>query len=184
MRDSLALEAAFLRREEELLKYWWTEYAECSDGPNGSLKHTASIKHVTSTSSKANQETDHGTIDEERVGVPVKGGLYEVILIHIFLHVKVILSNPFSYALQLLCIDRCSKMDILHYNSFLLRDRLLQLPHLIVLFDSKPYLFFSLKTKSFVLSSISVKTCMNLQLVYVIAGGSRKTSLFSCLLEW
>lgn len=93
MRDSLALEAAFLRREEELLKYWWTEYAECSDGPSGYLKHTASFNHLTSTSSKANQETGHGTIDEERVGVPVKGGLYEVMFLHIFLHVKIIQSS-------------------------------------------------------------------------------------------
>ncbi|AQK51135.1 Phospholipase SGR2 [Zea mays] len=36
-RDSLALEASFLEREEELLAYWWREYAECSAGPRGSL---------------------------------------------------------------------------------------------------------------------------------------------------
>lgn len=67
MRDSLALEASFLQREEELLSYWWKEYAECSDGPSG----------------PSSTNNDYGTnelyvVEEERVGVPVKGGLYEV----------------------------------------------------------------------------------------------------------
>ncbi|KAJ1266880.1 hypothetical protein BS78_07G013700 [Paspalum vaginatum] len=65
MRDSLALEASFLEREEELLAYWWREYAECSAGPRGSL--------VTSDDSEYLYK-----VEEDRVGVPVKGGLYEV----------------------------------------------------------------------------------------------------------
>ncbi|CAL9136027.1 unnamed protein product [Musa acuminata var. zebrina] len=65
MRDSLALEASFLQREEELLAYWWKEYAECSEGPSG-LHVTCDELYI---------------VEEERVGVPVKGGLYEVDLI-------------------------------------------------------------------------------------------------------
>lgn len=65
MRDSLALEAAFLEREEELLAYWWREYAECSQGPRGSLVASDDSEYLYK-------------VEEERVGVPVKGGLYEV----------------------------------------------------------------------------------------------------------
>ncbi|KAG8086633.1 hypothetical protein GUJ93_ZPchr0010g8921 [Zizania palustris] len=67
MRDSLALEASFLEREEDLLAYWWREYAECSEGPRGSLF----------TSDALDSEGLY-KVEEERVGVPVKGGLYEV----------------------------------------------------------------------------------------------------------
>ncbi|AQK51147.1 Phospholipase SGR2 [Zea mays] len=64
-RDSLALEASFLEREEELLAYWWREYAECSAGPRGSLVESDDSAYLYK-------------VEEERVGVPVKGGLYEV----------------------------------------------------------------------------------------------------------
>jgi len=67
MRDCLALEASFLEREESLLGYWWREYAECSVGPAGS-----SVKADMSDSEYLYK------VEEERVGVPVKGGLYEV----------------------------------------------------------------------------------------------------------
>uniref|UniRef100_A0ACD5ZW97 Uncharacterized protein n=1 Tax=Avena sativa TaxID=4498 RepID=A0ACD5ZW97_AVESA len=67
MRDCLALEASFLEREESLLGYWWREYAECSEGPAGSL-----VKTDMSDSEYLYK------VEEERVGVPVKGGLYEV----------------------------------------------------------------------------------------------------------
>ncbi|XP_020088606.1 phospholipase SGR2 isoform X1 [Ananas comosus] len=70
MRDSLALEASFLQREEELLAYWWKEYAECSEGPSGS--------QITNNLTSASQSDDLYAVEEERVGVPVKGGLYEV----------------------------------------------------------------------------------------------------------
>ncbi|XP_058090061.1 phospholipase SGR2 isoform X3 [Magnolia sinica] len=78
MRDSLALEASFLQREEELLSVWWKEYAECSEGPSGSNTNSGvtSDAQPKSTSSEANKSTQ--LYDEERVGVPVKGGLYEV----------------------------------------------------------------------------------------------------------
>ncbi|KAM0947252.1 putative DDHD domain, alpha/Beta hydrolase [Dioscorea sansibarensis] len=73
MRDSLALEASFLQSEDELLSHWWKEYSECSEGPNGSC-------------SAVHDATNYGcdelhSVEEERVGVPVKGGLYEVDLI-------------------------------------------------------------------------------------------------------
>ncbi|CAO2164686.1 unnamed protein product [Urochloa humidicola] len=64
-RDSLALEASFLEREEELVAYWWREYAQCSVGPRGSLVESDDSEYLYK-------------VEEERVGVPVKGGLYEV----------------------------------------------------------------------------------------------------------
>ncbi|RCV29405.1 hypothetical protein SETIT_6G010900v2 [Setaria italica] len=64
-RDSLALEASFLEREEELLAYWWKEYAQCSEGPRGSLVQSDDSEYLYK-------------VEEERVGVPVKGGLFEV----------------------------------------------------------------------------------------------------------
>ncbi|KAL6856925.1 hypothetical protein ACP4OV_018307 [Aristida adscensionis] len=67
MRDSLALEASFLEEEEELLAYWWREYAECSEGPRGSLVKSDDL-----------DSSDLYKVEEDRVGVPVKGGLYEV----------------------------------------------------------------------------------------------------------
>ncbi|XP_019051899.1 PREDICTED: phospholipase SGR2-like, partial [Nelumbo nucifera] len=82
MRDSLALEASFLQREEELLSSWWREYAECSEGPSrkilGSNKSKVQPK---SCSSDSGPSTQLYPIEEERVGVPVKGGLYEVDLV-------------------------------------------------------------------------------------------------------
>ncbi|KAM0037137.1 putative DDHD domain, alpha/Beta hydrolase [Helianthus debilis subsp. tardiflorus] len=76
MRDSLAIEASFLQREEELLSNWWREYGECSVGPKGSL---SSISE--SNDSPNAQSSKLYANEEERVGVPVKGGLYEVDLL-------------------------------------------------------------------------------------------------------
>ncbi|KAI3450171.1 hypothetical protein Pfo_006836 [Paulownia fortunei] len=78
MRDSLAIEASFLQREDELLSSWWKEYAECSEGPRGTSvisKSTLQTKELFSESPESGQLY---AIEEERVGVPVKGGLYEV----------------------------------------------------------------------------------------------------------
>ncbi|CAH9071079.1 unnamed protein product [Cuscuta europaea] len=76
MRDSLAIEASFLQNEEELLSSWWKEYAECSEGPR---KHTSKLNSVLVESSPENSESAKlYAAEEERVGVPVKGGLYEV----------------------------------------------------------------------------------------------------------
>ncbi|KAB1210959.1 Phospholipase SGR2 [Morella rubra] len=85
MRDSLAIEASFLQREEELLSSWWKEYAECSEGPTG---RPSSSKMVDKQRSESSLEGSKGApsaqlfeLDEERVGVPVKGGLHEVDLV-------------------------------------------------------------------------------------------------------
>ncbi|XP_050123981.1 phospholipase SGR2-like isoform X1 [Malus sylvestris] len=82
MRDSLAIEASFLQREEELLSWWWKEYAECSEGPK---ERPSSSKKVaprqSSFSLERGRSVELDQVDEERVGVPVKGGLYEVDLV-------------------------------------------------------------------------------------------------------
>ncbi|XP_011006185.1 PREDICTED: phospholipase SGR2-like isoform X2 [Populus euphratica] len=82
MRDSLAIEASFLQREEELLTSWWKEYAECSEGPVG--WPTTSKKFNTlenADSPEGGRAAQLHEVEEERVGVPVKGGLYEVDLV-------------------------------------------------------------------------------------------------------
>lgn len=80
MRDSLAIEASFLQREEELLSNWWKEYAECSEGPR---ERASSIKKsdVQASSTESVRSAELYEVEEERVGVPVKGGLYEVDLV-------------------------------------------------------------------------------------------------------
>ncbi|GFP98743.1 phospholipase sgr2 [Phtheirospermum japonicum] len=76
MRDSLAIEASFLQREDELLSSWWKEYAECSEGPK--VKPSIISNSSQQLSSESPQSCQLLTNEEERVGVPVKGGLYEV----------------------------------------------------------------------------------------------------------
>lgn len=66
-----------MQREEDLLAHWWKEYAECSKGPSG----TQTTNYVTSTSGSK----ELYVVEEERVGVPVKGGLYEVYTLQAFL---------------------------------------------------------------------------------------------------
>ncbi|XP_010499700.1 PREDICTED: phospholipase SGR2-like isoform X2 [Camelina sativa] len=82
MRDSLAIEASFLQREDELLSLWWEEYAECSEGPRPQVNSKKkSVKQSTETPSEASVSSSLYEVEEERVGVPVKGGLYEVDLV-------------------------------------------------------------------------------------------------------
>ncbi|KAI3986406.1 hypothetical protein MKX01_037688 [Papaver californicum] len=83
MRDSLALEASFLQREEELLSCWWKEFAECSEGPRGYRVGAETKMNVQqqACSSGDDHSAELDAADEERVGVPVKGGLYEVDLV-------------------------------------------------------------------------------------------------------
>ncbi|XP_065870375.1 phospholipase SGR2-like isoform X2 [Euphorbia lathyris] len=82
MRDSLAIEASFLQREEELLSSWWKEYAECSEGPRGQLATNRKLDMRKSAYSlEGVLETQLYEVEEERVGVPVKGGLFEVDLV-------------------------------------------------------------------------------------------------------
>ncbi|XP_057772583.1 phospholipase SGR2-like isoform X2 [Salvia miltiorrhiza] len=78
VRDSLAIEASFLQREEELLSAWWKEYAECSEGPRGQSCIISKSGQQLSAESPIRQLS---AAEEERVGVPVKGGLYEVDLV-------------------------------------------------------------------------------------------------------
>lgn len=75
MRDSLAIEISFLKGEDALLSDWWREYAECSEGPKERKSSaTKSEPQEKASSSEGTSASD----EEERVGVPVKGGLYEV----------------------------------------------------------------------------------------------------------
>ncbi|KAL5543212.1 hypothetical protein UlMin_010922 [Ulmus minor] len=81
-RDSLAIEASFLQREEELLSCWWKEYAECSEGPRGQPSSSKKLdREPNVSSSEGVLSTQSHEVEEERVGVPVKGGLYEVDLV-------------------------------------------------------------------------------------------------------
>ena len=69
-----------LQREEELLSSWWKEYAECSEGPSVRPSSSAKLNSLSKASSLNNAQSSHlYALEEERVGVPVKGGLYEVL---------------------------------------------------------------------------------------------------------
>lgn len=73
---------ARLQREEELLFHWWKEYAECSEGPRGSPISGGKLDSQPNTSSSESaQSAQLYDAEEERVGVPVRGGLYEVCLL-------------------------------------------------------------------------------------------------------
>ncbi|KAI3721111.1 hypothetical protein L2E82_32115 [Cichorium intybus] len=78
MRDSLPIETSFLQKEEELLSNWRREYSKCSEGPRGSL---SPIPKSDPFHSPTTQSNELFADEEERVGVPVKGGLYEVDLL-------------------------------------------------------------------------------------------------------
>ncbi|KAG0628641.1 hypothetical protein M758_1G042200 [Ceratodon purpureus] len=97
LRDSLALEASFVQREEELVSAWWKEYAEVSAGPaksSNALSYNLQtekelaeekLRSLSSASDRrsghigpASTSSDYDDDDEEGVGVLVKGGLYEV----------------------------------------------------------------------------------------------------------
>uniref|UniRef100_A0A5B7B4E9 Putative phospholipase SGR2 isoform X2 n=1 Tax=Davidia involucrata TaxID=16924 RepID=A0A5B7B4E9_DAVIN len=82
MRDSLAIESSFLQREEELLSSWWEQYAECSEGPRGWPSSSTKLDMLPKSSTlESAPSAELYAIEEERVGVPVKGGLYEVDLV-------------------------------------------------------------------------------------------------------
>lgn len=72
---------AHYQREEELLSSWWREYAECSVGPSERVDASKKVdKQPTASTSDAIGSTEIFEVEEEeRVGVPVKGGLYEVL---------------------------------------------------------------------------------------------------------
>ncbi|XP_031250030.1 phospholipase SGR2-like [Pistacia vera] len=71
----------FVLTKEELLSSWWKEYAECSEGPK---EQPSSSKKLEKLPSLASLEFTLSSLlyeEEERVGVLVKGGLYEVDLV-------------------------------------------------------------------------------------------------------
>lgn len=71
-----------LQKEEELLSCWWKEYAECSEGPKE--QPSSSKKLDTQPNASSSEGVSSNQLyeeEEERVGVPVKGGLYEVCLL-------------------------------------------------------------------------------------------------------
>lgn len=62
-----------------MLSLWWKEYAECSEGPIPQVNpKKKSNKPSAETSLEASVSSSLYEVEEERVGVPVKGGLYEV----------------------------------------------------------------------------------------------------------
>lgn len=69
-----------LQQEEDLLSSWWKEYAECSEGPRGRPSSSKVDKQQSGSSSEGARSAQLYEVEEERVGVPVKGGLYEVSL--------------------------------------------------------------------------------------------------------
>ncbi|CAK9859298.1 unnamed protein product [Sphagnum jensenii] len=92
VRDSLALEASFVQREEELVSAWWKEYAEVSEGPvtasgrlapNPSEQRNFTEGYLSRTRNGGKDQLSYSgnnaDIDDgESVGVLVKSGLYEV----------------------------------------------------------------------------------------------------------
>lgn len=60
-----------------MLSCWWKEYAECSDGPGARLISSGEDPQSRTSTDLSTQLYE---VEEERVGVPVKGGLYEVCL--------------------------------------------------------------------------------------------------------
>lgn len=62
-----------------MLSSWWKEYAECSEGPLGRPSSSKVMdKKQSGSSSEGARSAQMYEVEEERVGVPVKGGLYEV----------------------------------------------------------------------------------------------------------
>lgn len=74
----LLLFNVYMQREEELLSCWWKEYAECSEGPKARPSYDAKEGPQSKASSLMRAQSGE-VLEEERVGVPVKGGLYEVL---------------------------------------------------------------------------------------------------------
>lgn len=60
-----------------MLSSWWKEFAECSEGPKGQ-QPSSSMKLDTQPNESSAEGAQPTEVEEERVGVPVKGGLHEV----------------------------------------------------------------------------------------------------------
>lgn len=76
-----------------MLSCWWKEYAQCSEGPTGRPSTSKKLDGQINVSSvEGGPSTKLFEVEEERVGIPVKGGLYEVCLLFVF-------------AYDILCVD-------------------------------------------------------------------------------
>lgn len=75
-----------LQKEEELLSIWWKEYADCSEGPKEPKASSSKLDaQLRSSVLESDGSPQLFTAEEERVGVPVKGGLYEVPLVKLMI---------------------------------------------------------------------------------------------------
>lgn len=62
-----------------MLSNWWKEYAECSEGPVGRPTISKKFNSLENADSPEGRRAGQlHEVEEEREGVPVKGGLYEV----------------------------------------------------------------------------------------------------------
>ncbi|CAH8302150.1 unnamed protein product [Eruca vesicaria subsp. sativa] len=67
------------QREDEFSSLWWEEYADCSPGSLAQVvPKNKSNKQLTETHLETFVSSTLYDVEEERVGVPVKGGLNEV----------------------------------------------------------------------------------------------------------
>ena len=64
------------QRQEELQRSWWQEYALCSSGPGPPLQDAGTSMDLNRGAEDFLDE--RYAAEETTMGVPVKGGLYEV----------------------------------------------------------------------------------------------------------
>lgn len=93
-----------MQREDELLSSWWEEYGECSEGPKGAPNRFNSASEISSPESSHAHED---LVEEERVGVPVKGGLYEVSSVHFTFFLDEYFLLPVSPSRKSTCLLYC-----------------------------------------------------------------------------
>lgn len=64
-----------------MLSCWWREFAECSEGPKVRPSSSKKLDEQAKSPLERGRSVRLNEEDVERVGVPVKGGLYEVCLL-------------------------------------------------------------------------------------------------------
>lgn len=64
-----------------MLSCWWREFAECSEGPKVRPSSSKKLDEQGKSSLERGRSVCLNEEEVERVGVPVKGGLYEVCLL-------------------------------------------------------------------------------------------------------
>ena len=92
-----------MQREDELLSTWWKECAESSAGPIETSFVSKSPLHINRTLAGTPQSGQLYSTDEERVGVPVKGGLYEVLLYAIVLSIHIVVFCIVIFGILTIC---------------------------------------------------------------------------------